>query len=141
MKSSVSLLHKFKLTFVGILLAGLCWLMPTQSHAQSSTTASGLYDVPAGPYATSAVALTRIEAQITSIKSQLQYLGQGSQEFKELNAKYQFYSIIYDQLKAGKTTKESLEIGLKFFGTDVASDLSKAKKEQFKQEAITLLKP
>jgi hypothetical protein len=141
MKSSVSLLHKFKLTFVGILLAGLCWLMPSQAHAQSGTTAYGLYDAPAGPYASSPVALSRVEAQILLIKSQLQNLSQGSQDFKDLTVKQQFYSIIYDQLKAGKTTKESLEAGLKFFGTDVASVLSKTKKEQYKQEAITLLKP
>jgi hypothetical protein len=141
MKSSVSPFSNLKLTFVGFLLAGLCWLIPTQSHAQSGTTGYGLYDVPAGPYATPAVALGRIEAQVLLIKNQFENLSQGSQDFKDLSVKYQFYTIIYDQLKAGKTTKESLEAGLKFFGTDAASDLTKTKKEAYKQEAITLLKP
>jgi hypothetical protein len=142
MKRSVSPVHQFKLTFVGLLLAGLCWLMPSHLQAQSSSTASvSFYEAPAGPYTTPAIAITRVENQIASIKSQLANVVHGSQEFTNLTVKEQFYSIIDDQLLAGKTVKESLELGLKLFTTDVASGLSKGKKEEYKQEALNLLKP
>jgi len=142
MKSSVSPFSPIKLTLVVLVLAGLCWLVPNQARAQSSFIASnGFYDVPAGPFATSDVALTRLEAQIQSMKTQFEYMTPGSQDFKNLDAKYQFYTIVYEQLAAGKTVQESITIGLKFFATDASADLPKGKKEQYKQEILTLLKP
>ena len=142
MKRSFSPVHPIKLTLVSLLLAGLCWLMPSQVRAQSSYTVSvSFYEAPAGPYAAPAVALTRVESQILLIKSQIENVVHGSQEFNNLTVKQQFYTIIEDQLSAGKPVKESLEIGLKFFGTDAASIISKGKKEEYRQEAINLLKP
>jgi len=142
MKRSVSPVPQIKLTIVGLLLAGLCWLMPSQVRAQSSSTVSvSFYQAPAGPYAAPAVALSRVESQILLIKSQLENLVHGSQEFNNLAVKEQFYAVIEGQLSAGKPVKEALEIGLKFFGTDAASILTKGKKEEYRQEAITLLKP
>ena len=142
MKRSFSPVHPIKLTLVSLLLAGLCWLAPTQVRAQSSSIASvSFYEVPAGPYTTPATAITRVEAQILSIKNQIENVVHGSQEFNDLVIKEQFYTIIDDQLIAGKTVKEPLEIGLKLFATDAASGLSKGKKEAYRQEALNLLKP
>ncbi len=142
MKSSVSLFSHPRLALTGFLLAGLFWIMPSLSQAQSSSvTAYGLYNAPAGPYTTSAIAISRVEAQAQATKIQLSNLNPLSQDYKYLMVKYQFYTIIHEQLLAGKTVQESIEAGLKFLGTDAAADLPKSKKDEYKQEAINLLKP
>ena len=140
MKSSLS--PCFKLTIVGLVFAGLAWLMPSQVHAQTSlNTPYGFYDAPPGPYTTSAIAQSRLDTQLQIMKTQFESLNQGSQEYKNLDAKYQFYTIIYEQLVAGKTVQESIALGLKLFATDSVADLPKGKKEEFKQAVLILLKP
>jgi len=141
MKSSRTSFYGFKLTLVGLFFAGLaCW-MPSQVQAQSATFSTGFYDAPAGPYTTAAIAQSRLESQILLMKSQFESLNQGSQEYQNLTAKYNFYTIIRDQLAAGKTVQESITLGLELFTTDSVADLPKGKKEEFKQSVLTLLKP
>lgn len=132
----------FKLTLVGLFFAVLALWLPSQVQAQSSSVASyGFYDAPAGPYTSAATAQSRLDVQILAMKAQFESLNQGSQEYKNLSAKYNFYTIIRDELAAGKTVQESISIGLKLFATDSVSDLPKGKKEEFKQSVLTLLKP
>ena len=142
MKSSRTSFYVFKLTLVGLFFLGLAWLMPSQVHAQTSlNTNYGFYDAPVGPYTTAPTAQSRLESQILVMKSQFESLAQGSQAYKNLTAKYNFYTIIRDQLAAGKTVQESITIGLKLFATDSVADLPKGKKEEFKESVLTLLKP
>jgi hypothetical protein len=141
MKSSRTSFYGFKLTLLGLFFAGLaCW-MPSQVQAQSAILSTGFYDAPAGPYTTAAIAQSRLESQILLMKSQFESLSQGSQAYKNLTAKYNFYTIIRDELAAGKTVQESIILGLKLFTTDSAADLPKGKKEEFKESVLALLKP
>jgi len=142
MKSSRTSFYGFKLTLVGLFFAGLaCW-MPSQVQAQSlSTFSPGFYTVPAGPYTTPAIAQSRLESQLLAMKAQFEILNPGTQEYKNLTVKYNFYTIVRDQLAAGKTVQESITIGLKLFYTDSAADIPPGKKEEFKESLLALLKP
>ena len=138
MKSTVLNLVSLKLAIAGMILTGLFLFAPSQAQAQ---TFNDFYAAPNGPYTTPANAITRVEAKILTIKGLYEILDPHSQEYKNNAVKYSFYDAILAKLQAGKTVKESLETGLQVFSLDSSGDLSKGKREEYKQEAIYLLKP
>ena len=138
MKNTVSKLLSVKLALVSLILAGLFLLAPSQAQAQ--TTTNDLFSVPTSGYTSSATAIERVDAKLVQLKENYSGLNAPSQAYTENGIKIDFYSIILAQLKDGKTVKESLEAGLKFFGTDAASDLSRPNMLALKQEATNLLK-
>ncbi|HJW28160.1 MAG TPA: hypothetical protein VJ508_02800 [Saprospiraceae bacterium] len=140
MTISLHAVSRIKLALLALLFGGISFLAPTHSKAQSSILYD-FYTAPSGPYVATNVAITRVQTHLDQIKTQMEANNPQSDNYKYLSIKHDFFSIIYDQLVAGKTVKESIEAGLRIFTTDVASGLPKAKREEFKQEAINLLKP
>jgi len=137
MKNTVSNLLSVKLALVSFVLAGLFLFAP--SHIQAQTT-NELFIAPNITYVSSSTATSRVEEKILSIKSQFETVVHGSQAYADLTVKYAFYETILNKLQEGKTTKESLQTGLKYFGTDAASATSRSNLVTYKQEAINLLK-
>lgn len=119
------------------ILMGLFLLVSSQVKAQ---TTNDLFSVPNVTFVSNQAAIPMVEAKIVTLKSQYEVLIHGSQAYNENEAKYAFYSIILQKLNDGKTTKESLEAALPFFGTDAASAMSRTTMLATKQEAINLLK-
>lgn len=137
MKNTVSNVMSIKLAISGFILAGLFLFAP--SHIQAQTT-TDLLIAPNVTYVSPSTAITRVEEKILSIKSQIETVVHGSQAHADLTVEYSFYEIILTKLQEGKTTKESLQAGLTYFGTDAASLTSKANMIAYRQEAINLLK-
>jgi hypothetical protein len=137
MKSSVLNLLSMKLALAGFVFAGLFLLAPTQTKAQST---KDFYIVPDIPYVTPAIAITRVETKCKSIKSQYEVLDHNSQAYTDNDIKYSFYSAVLKKLYDGKGVKESLEAGLPVFGIDASAALTKGKSEEYKNEAVNLLK-
>jgi hypothetical protein len=139
MKSTLSAVLSFRLAIVGLVFAGMFLLAPSALKAQTSAVAN-FHSVPSGPYVTAPVAITRVEAQILWIKGQYEILDPASQDYRNNEAKYAFYTAILNQLNDGKTVAESIEAALTVFDTDAVGVLPKGKKEEYKQEAINLLR-
>ncbi len=139
MKSTFTDLFTFKPILICLIMVGLYVVSAPTLQAQSTQTNFGFTSVPAGSYVSTSTAITRLEDQNASLKNQLEIYNSSSLEYKVALAKYQFFSVILQALYDGKETKESLEIGLGFLTTDAAGILSKAKKQEFKDEAISLL--
>jgi len=137
MKNTVLKLLSVKLALVSFILAGLFLFAPSHVQAQSTDV---LFSAPNGSYVTPATAIARVEAKCIDLKNQYLVLTPQSQAYSDNVIKYSFYSIILDKLNEGKTVKESLEAGLKLFGTDGASSLSRANMMAYRLEAINLLK-
>ncbi|MGB3078951.1 MAG: hypothetical protein WBB31_07755 [Saprospiraceae bacterium] len=137
MKSTVLNLLSAKLAFVSLLLVGLFLLAP--SHVQAQST-NDLFSAPNVSYVSSATAIARVEAKCLELKDNYVSLNAQSQAYNDNVVKYSFYTAILDKLNEGKTTKESLEAGLKVFGTDAASSLSKSNMQAYRLEAINLLR-
>ncbi|HZV68536.1 MAG TPA: hypothetical protein VFG10_03300 [Saprospiraceae bacterium] len=138
MKNTVSNVMSIKLALAGFILA--CLFLFAPSHIQAQTT-NEMFSVPSGPYVTPAVAKTRVEAKGMELKNNYSILTHGSQAYNDNVIKHAFYSIILDKLNEGKTVKESLETGLKYFGTDAASTFTRQNMSATRLEAINLLKP
>ncbi|MEP6646461.1 MAG: hypothetical protein ABJC12_05185 [Saprospiraceae bacterium] len=126
-----------KMAAASFILMGLFLLVSSQVKAQ---TTNDLFSVPNVTFVSNQAAIPMVEAKIVTLKSQYEVLIHGSQAYNENEAKYAFYSIILQKLNDGKTTKESLEAALPFFGTDAASAMSRTTMLATKQEAINLLK-
>lgn len=139
MKNSVLHLLTTRLALVSFVLAGLFLFAPAQSNAQTGGV-DDFFTAPNIPYVSSAEAITRVEGQTMSLKILLESLNPNSAEYRNALIKYGFYVAIHTDLIAGKTTKESLEGGLKVLGTPDSFDFSKTIRVQYRTEAINLLK-
>jgi len=139
MKSKVSAILSFRLAIVSLIFAGLFLFAPSTMKAQSTAVAN-FHSVPPVAYVTPAVAITRVEGQILWLKGQYEVLDPNSQEYRNNEAKYAFYTAILNNLNDGKTVAQSIESALLVFDTDAVGVLPKGKKEEYKQDAINLLK-
>lgn len=139
MKSKVSAILSFRLAIVSLIFAGLFLFAPSSMKAQTSAVAN-FHSVPAGNYVTTDVAITRVEAQVLWLKGQFEILDPASQDYRNNEIKYAFYSTILSNLHDGKTVAQSIESALQIFDTDAIGQLPKGKKEEYKQDAINLLK-
>lgn len=137
MKNTVLNVLSVKLALVSFILAGLFLLAPSQVQAQST---ADLFSAPNITYVSPATAIARVEAKCLELKDNYISLNAQSQAYSDNVIKYSFYTTILDKLNEGKTTKESLDAGLKVFGTDAASSLSKSNMQAYRLEAINLLK-
>lgn len=140
MKSTFTNPFTFKPILICLIMVGLYVVSTPTLQAQSTKVNDDFTTVPAGPYVASSTAITLLEEQNVSLKYQLEIYNSSSLDYKYALAKYQFFSAILKPLYEGKGTKESLEIGLGFLNSDAAGILPKAKKQEFKDEAISLLK-
>lgn len=141
MKSTFSKFLTLKLVLISLFMIGLSVVVTPSVQAQSSLTDGGFASLPPGTtYVSPATAIARLDEQCISLKAQVAFYNSSSQEYKLALAKYKFFSIILEQLHAGRTTEESLITGLNALQTDVIGTLSKQKLQEYKTEAIELLK-
>lgn len=140
MKSKMSKILSFKPILICLIMAGFYFVSPTQIQAQSAIS-SNFYIAPAGPYVDPATAINRLEEQLVSLKGQMEFYNSSSQEWKLVNAKFNFFNTINQALVEGRPVQISIEEGLKAFGSsEMSSGLPKGKKEEYKLEVINLLK-
>ncbi len=83
----------------------------------------------------------KVDEKLAEINTLQGTLNNQSQEYLYAGFKRDFYTGIHDQLNAGKTVRESVEYGLNLLITgNIATQLPKLNREQYKQEAISLLR-
>jgi len=127
-----------KLALVSLFTIGLFLVSPSQMQAQTTTD---YYSQTSVSFVSPATAMTRVDSKLVEINTLLGTLNAQSQEHLFASIKHDFYTVIREQLTAGKSVKESVEEGIKLLITaDISSQLPKINREQFKQEAINLLK-
>lgn len=142
MKRNSSQSISLKFALVAFVLVGFLTLAPNNSvQAQVTTTIEGdFYYVPIGPYVSADVAKERMEAQLDGIKVLFETMNPASQEYRNLQAMFDFYSMILRKLNEGKTVQNSIQESLDVLVSDAHSTLPKSKRFEFKQNAINILK-
>ena len=140
MKSNLSTNPVLRLAMASLFFVGLFLFAPSTMEAQVSTTLTNSNHVTAVTYVAPSVAITRVEDHCIWLKGQYDVLDPVSQAYRDNEAKYAFYNAILNNLKEGMTVAESIESATLVLNTDAVGTLSKAKKEEFKNEAINLLK-
>ena len=140
MKSTFTDLFTFKPILICLIMVGLYVVSAPTLQAQSTKVSDSFTTVPDVSYVSPSTAITLLDEQNTSLKLQLQIYNSSSLEYKLANAKFQFFLTILQSIVDGKGTKESLVIGLGYLSSDASGNtLSKQKKQEFKDEAISLL--
>lgn len=127
-----------RLTWTFLILAGLFVIAP--SSDLTAQTHSLEITVPAGPYVAPADAITRIETHIDVIKPLVEFMSPNTQEYRNLSARIDFYYEIIRLLKTGKTVQESILGALSVLSSDQHSTISKAKRLEYQEEAVDLLR-
>ncbi len=138
MKSTFTNLLTFKPVFLCLIMVGLYVVSLPTLQAQSHVNDNFL-SVPSGPYVSTQTAIDRVETQCKILKGQLEVLDPSSNTYRTVEAKYEFYSLILNDLYDGKTVQESLVTGLTSLLADRYAFFTKQEKLQLKQEAIALL--
>ncbi len=140
MKSTFTDLFTFKPILICLIMVGLYVVSAPTLQAQSTKVSDSFTTVPDVSYVSPSTAITLLDEQNASLKLQLQIYNSSSLEYKLANAKFQFFLTILQSIVDGKGTKESLVIGLGYLSSDASGNtLSKQKKQEFKDEAISLL--
>ena len=140
MKSTFTDLFTFKPILICLIMVGLYVVSAPTLQAQSTKVSDSFTTVPDVSYVSPSTAITLLDEQNASLKLQLQIYNSSSLEYKLANAKFQFFLTILQSIVDGKGTKESLVIGLVYLSSDASGNtLSKQKKQEFKDEAISLL--
>ena len=138
MKKTILPFLSIKLAIAGLMLAGFLLVSPSQMQAQTTTDYYNLANVS---FVTPAIAMTRVDNKLQEINTLLGTLNSQSQEYLYATLKRDFYTVIRAELTAGKSVRESVEEGIKFLiRADIAPQLPKIVRAQFKQEATNLLK-
>ena len=139
MKRTITKETSHKLTWTFLVLVGLFVFAPSSDLAAQTNTLE--MTIPSGPYVAPADAITRIETHIDVIKPLIEFMSPNTQEYRNLVARIDFYYEIINQLKAGKTVQESILHALSVLSSDQHSTISKAKRLEYQQEAVDLLRP
>ena len=140
MKSTFPKLFAIKTMLLTFFVLGLFAVASPGVQAQTSEFTNNFASIPNGPYVSPATAIVRLEEQCVTLKSALEFFNSSSQEYKNALAKYEFFNAILQPLYDGKTTEESLTQGLHGLTTDIYGKLTREKRQEFKDEAIELLK-
>lgn len=140
MKSIFPQLFACKPMLITLFVMGLMAVASPGVQAQASDLEDNFASIPQGTYVSPATAITRLEEQCVSLKAQLEFYNSSSQEYKNALAKYEFFNAILSPLYEGKSTEESLVIGLQGLRTDIYGKLSRTKRYEYKEEAVELLK-
>ena len=140
MKSTFTELFTFKPILICLIMVGLYVVSAPTLQAQSTKVSDSFTTVPDVSYVSPSTAITLLDEQNASLKLQLQIYNSSSLEYKLANAKFQFFLTILQSIVDGKGTREPLVIGLAYLPSDPSGNtLSKQKKQEFKDEAISLL--
>lgn len=130
--------QSFKLTVISLLTVGFFFFGFAILNAQ---TTSDYYNLAGVNFVSTSTALTRVDAKILEINTQLGTLNAQSQEYLYTSIKRDFYTKIHDELNAGKSVRESAESGIKLLITGIVpTQLPKVNRASDKQEAIELLR-
>ncbi len=140
MKSTFPKLFAIKTMLLTFFVLGLIAVASPGVQAQTSEFTNNFASIPNGPYVSPATAIIRLEEQCATLKAALEFFNSSSPEYKNALAKYEFFNSILTPLYDGKSTEQSLVIGLNGLMTDVYGKLSREKRQEFKDEAIELLK-
>jgi hypothetical protein len=131
------------LSFVitGFLLFGL-----NTGYAQETfASADVLHSEPKGNFVTPADAVTLLDADMNSLKSQMAGLPHSSLQYKLLNWRYIYYEhlislLAEDKTGAPNTTAQAIGRGIRILDSDIYQEITYQQKLQIKQHAIDLLK-
>ena len=140
MKSTFTELFTFKPILICLIMVGLYVVSAPTLQAQSTKVSDSFTTVPDVSYVSPSTAITLLDEQNASLKLQLQIYNSSCLENNLANAKVQLFLTILQSNVDGKGTKETLVIGLGYLSSDASGNtLSKQKKQEFKDEAISLL--
>ncbi len=138
MKNTVLNFLSVKLTLISLITFGFFLL--GSSHAQAQTTTDYVSQDNVA-FITIPAAKIKVDEKLTEINTLLGTLNNQSQEYLYAGFKRDFYTGIHDQLNLGKTVRESVEYGITLLVTgNMATQLPKLNRTQYKQEAISLLR-
>ena len=126
---------------LGLFITGLL-LFGTASDvaAQSPQTlvSNSLYSPDKGPYVGSSQAMELLEGKLAVIKESLSGMTEGTTQFNQALARYNYFSTIYEMVEGGKSVSDAIVEALKVAGTDKSNTQNYL--SELKQEAINLLK-
>jgi hypothetical protein len=138
MKNTVLNFLSIKLTLISLITFGIFIIGP--AHAQAPITTDYVSQANVS-FISNPAAKIKVDGKLAEINTLLGTLNNQSQEYLYAGFKRDFYTGIHDQLNAGKTVRESVEFGINLLITgNIANQLPKVIREQYKQEAINLLK-
>ncbi len=135
MKNTVLNVLSSKLALVSFLLMGLFLLAPDKAQAQTQLTHLNA----ASEYVSAAIAISRLEAETSALKSEIELLTPGTFAYKSAIWKYDLFSTVLNYLYEGKTVVESIQLGLKIYGTDVYAEMPESLKKAYRIELNLIL--
>lgn len=121
MKNTVLSLLSSKLALVSFVMAGLFLLLPGYMQAQAQTNQSN-------QYVSVAVAKQRLETETATLKGQIEFLDPGTAEYRTAIWKYDLFDAVLNHLYEGKSVPQSVDEGLKIYGTDPYADMPASQK-------------
>ena len=140
MKNTFANGFPLKLSFLSLVMAVLIALIPSSGTQAQSNSVQDFYFVPNGPYVAADIAMARVLNQIEILKPQFDFLGNHTQEYRNLAAKVDFYLAIYEHINLGNTVLSGIQQGLTVLTSDQHETLPKAMRQSYKDEAIQMLK-
>lgn len=136
MKNTVFSYLPTKMTLLSLITFGI--FLATYAQAQTITDYVSQANVS---FISIPAAKIKVDGKLAEINTLMGTLNNQSQEYLYAGFKRDFYTGIHDQLNSGKTVKESVEYGINLLITgDIITQLPKLNREQYKQEAISLLR-
>lgn len=132
MKNTVLSLLSSKLALVGFVMAGLFLLLPGYIQAQADANQSN-------QYVTVAVAKERLETETIALKGQIELLVPGTAAYRSAIWKYDLFDAVLNHLYEGKGVPQSVEEGLKIYGTDPYADMPASLKRANRAELLLIV--
>ena len=129
------------LPVLGLLFAGLFLFGSASTAVAQQTLASSdpLFSEPKGPFVTVAEAIVKMDIEAGALKTQLSGMTPGTFAYKQMLAKYDYFSAIHDLLVQGKGVAEAIVEGIKKIAADQYG-ITQENLLAYRQEAITILK-
>lgn len=106
-----------KIPVLGLILTGI-FLVSSASGVVAQTTTVGP-PPPQGPFLPPSDAIEALDIEIVVLKTAMLELTEGTQAYKQLWAKYSYFSEVRDLIVTGKSVQESIVKATEKFGMDV----------------------
>ena len=130
MKSTFLNLFSSRLALVSFVLAGFFLLAPDKAVGQAHFGTN---------YVSEATAKSRLEAESSALKSQIEILVPGTLAYKKAIWKYDLFQVVLNHLYDGKTVKAAVTEGYKIYSTDVYAEMSDSQKKLNRVELDEIL--
>lgn len=128
-----------RLALATFLLAGLSLFTHSQTLQAQTTLSGGIFSMPTENFVSPAEALVRLDNALVPIKIALEGAQQGTQAYRDMEAKYDLYNGAINDITGGKGVAQSIYDGMILIGTD-KYQLSKQTLLQYRTEIINLLR-